>query len=501
VSIPTPDAAVLLDRLWEQLEPLPSERVVLSAAYARGEGGPIELCYASLLLGPTAMATTGWSDWKRRHLAPQIGLLPPGDHASFVHDGGEWLAGRAALTQARARRWLNDALLEGVASAIGPLPAARCALQLPASPVQARYPNRTPASRFVMNTVRPVLGYLFPAPGAPELQLPQWWPAKDPTVVVPFATALGIDLPTDSRGDTEAPAKPGLLLARVSRSAWINSVRYDKDTDEFILGIWLEPKRADLYGLVLEIREYVEDDLAFAARTPLADLRIPTRARGRVSLSLPTLGRGVKRSVNLYDRDGTLLDHLEPFTLIEAIHFTLTADGGQTTFTVGDARARAMIAERLQAFDQVEERYRELLRSGLPRRVVQDRKDAVGYMRQRLANATGELLILDPYFGHDAQDFTILEGVSVPVRILRGPERVSPPASQSNVQIRRFVAQRQPVPFHDRLYIWGQTGLSVGTSPSGFGNRVARIDEVARLESEAWRELFDRWWTSADFTP
>jgi hypothetical protein len=148
-----------------------------------------------------------------------------------------------------------------------------------------------------MNTVRPVLGYLSPAPGAPELQLPQRWPADDPTVVVPFATALGIDLPTDGRGDTETPAKPGLLLARVSRSAWINSVRYDKDTDEFTPGIWLEPKRAGLHGLALEIRELkiVVSSVRFRASPSRGGSPISAISKVASQSSLDTVPDGASR--------------------------------------------------------------------------------------------------------------------------------------------------------------------------------------------------------------
>jgi hypothetical protein len=495
----TSDRESILHRLWERLEPLRSERVVLSAAYRRRDDGSFELRYGSLLLGPAAMAMVGWSDWQRRHLVSEAGLLPQGDPAVFVHDGGTWLAGRAVLTLPGARRWLANVLLDGVASHVGALPAAEARVAMPASPVLARYPNETTASRYVLNTVRSVHGYFFPASGDAGLELPQWWPADDPGVVVPPATPLGIDLPTE--GQTVPSTDPGLFVGRVSRTAWINSVRFAKDKDEFTVGIWLEPKRADLHGLVLEVREYVQGELAFAARIPLADLYIPARARGKLWISLPTLGPELQRSVSLYDRDGTLLDHYERFALVEKIHFTLKVNGGETTFVVGDQRAPTLIEERLRAFDRIEVQYRELLRSGMRRRVVETREAAIRYLRQRLSRIRDELLILDPYFGKDPSDWQILDGVTVPVQILRDPERVAVPASLANVEIRRFVAQRQPVPFHDRLYIWGDTGLSVGASPNGFGNRVFRIDEIGSLESEVWRTLFERWWASQHFRP
>jgi hypothetical protein len=108
--------------------------------------------------------------------------------------------------------------------------------------------------------------------------------------------------------------------------------------------------------------------------------------------------------------------------------------------------------------------------------------------------------ILDPYFGSDPADWELLEGVAVRVRILRDSQRVGIPASLPNVEVSRFTAQGKPVPFHDRLYLWSRSGLSVGTSPNGFGNRVFRIDTVDALESDVWQTLFERWWASGDFT-
>ena len=135
----------------------------------------------------------------------------------------------------------------------------------------------------------------------------------------------------------------------------------------------------------------------------------------------------------------------------------------------------------------------------MPRRVVQARSEAVNYLRERLARARSEIRIMDPYFGSEPSDWDVLARVTKRVRILRDSRQVAAPAALRNVQIRRFVAQGKSVPFHDRIYLWEDTGLSVGTSPNGFGNRVFRIDELPRLESETWRALFDRWWASADF--
>ena len=497
----TSEREALLERLWERLRPLHAERASLTAIYTR-EKGATHLRYASLLVGPAAMAASSWSDWKRRHGASDAGLLPTGGPATFIHDGGSWLAGRANLTLSRARGWLRETVLHGEAPAIDPLPAARASLEMPTSALQARYPNRSTASGYVINTVRPVTGFFFPAADDPPIRLPRWWPTHDRRVVVPPTSALGIDVPTESDDDRiEPPAAPGLLLGRVSRSAWINSVHYDRESELFTVGLRLEPRRIDIYGLAIEVREYVRGELASATRTALADIRLPSRVRGRLWIRLPTLGRGLQRELSLYDRDGALLDHFDRFALVEAIHMSLQVNGASTTFTVGERRPPPAIGERLAAFERVEQQYRELLTHGMHRRVVQTRNDAVGYLQDRLARARSEIRIMDPYFGNDAADWNILARVSQPVRIIRDPQKVPVPSTPHVLQVRRFVAQGRRVPFHDRVYLWDHTGLSVGTSPNGFGRRVFRIDELARAESDAWRALFDRWWASPDFKP
>ena len=417
-----------------------------------------------------------------------------------MKSGENWAAGRSDLTIAGAVRWLRAVLTEGRSDPVGSLPRASASFRMASAPLIVRPGNKSLASRYVLNTVRPAIGYFFPAIGEADLRLPQWWPTNDGTVV-PWFTPLGIDVPTVADAERIGrPATPGLLLGRVARTAWINSVRYDRDRDRFVVGIWVEPRRADFHDLVLDVREYADGELSFSARTPLADIRLPARARGRLWFNLPTLGRGLEREVSLYDRDGTLLDHHERFAMIERIDVGLQANGSVTSFSTGDTRQPAALSERLDAFDLTEVEYRELLKSGMRRRVVETRPSAVAYIRRRLRRAAKGISILDPYFGNDVTDWELLAGVPAPVRILRNSQRVAPPPAITNVEVRRFTARGRPVPFHDRFYLWPEGGLSVGTSPNGFGNRVFRIDEVDRLEREVWQALFDRWWSSGDFT-
>lgn len=49
-------------------------------------------------------------------------------------------------------------------------------------------------------------------------------------------------------------------------------------------------------------------------------------------------------------------------------------------------------------------------------------------------------------------------------------------------------------PWHDRIYLWKGGGLSVGTSPSGLGHRVARLDRLNANEAAGWQTMFNAWW-------
>ncbi len=142
-----------------------------------------------------------------------------------------------------------------------------------------------------------------------------------------------------------------------------------------------------------------------------------------------------------------------------------------------------------------------------------------------LAGAREFLAVLDPYFGHQEIDWTVLKDVTVPVHVLTqhgkwneakaevkgGPQRwqlnqkvkAPPPGTAArapDLQVRtwRGHEEQRSAPWHDRVYLWQGGGLSVGTSPSGLGKRVARVDRLSGAEAAGWQALFDRWWASPD---
>jgi len=301
------------------------------------------------------------------------------------------------------------------------------------------------------------------------------------------------------------PPCQGLLVGRLERRAWFDDVKGDGTFNRYELHIGLEPDRIDIADLEVELEEWANGgELTNSRRLLLGDLDLGSRAGlKRVVVSLPTLGRGLAHEARLYDRDGVLLDRTQRSKLAERIIArgrVVAPDGSSatTTFTAGE-HVTVGVAERLERLDQLERDYRELLERGLETRIIRDRQTALDVIAGHLQAAAREIWILDPYFGRSPDDWTVLQNVTAPVRVLTGRDAKRPPAMMHNVRVRKWIgAQRNPL-FHDRFYLWEGGGLTVGTSPSGFGNRDARIDRLRSVEADGWRALFSQYWNSTDF--
>lgn len=478
--------------LLARLAPLPAERAVLSALLVPVEG-QLAVAQASLLIGPAAMSRLSWSDWVRHESGRDLGLAPAGAAAAFAIKRKNFTLARAGLTVRQARTWIQGSLA-GFAPKVGPVPEAVAALTATRAPALARPGNATPASGFVDRTERPARGFLFPAAVA-VTPVP-----ASLTVDGQFLRSeqlIGIDIPT-TEPRIGNPASPGVFFGRLTRRAWISRVTYNQQDE--LLDIWLRLEQADLYELELEIREYVDDDLADCRRVRLAEIPIPARARRRLSVRARTLGRRVQRTVSLYGRGGELLDELVRFGTVERIGLSIAIDGAPAyTTTIGDKRPAPRVVERLADLQRVEESYEWWFTQGAKRRLIAG-IDAAALLHRRLKRAEGELLIIDAYFGSQATDWDLLSGITVPTRILTGWAAKPPPTPFANVSARKWM--NAPIPFHDRFYFWNSAGLSVGTSPNGLsGDRVFRIDELSLAELKALHDAFAKWWADQRTQP
>ena len=268
----------------------------------------------------------------------------------------------------------------------------------------------------------------------------------------------------------------------------------------------LDEERVSLADLELDLEEYESGDLASARRLRLGDILLPSEPippGHEVTIELPTLGPGLHRQLRLFDRDGLLLDATDRTPTVERVTLTIAADGAPpSTVTVGGVQL-AKLTERLQRADQSDAAYRKMLEDGLTGRVVDDPATGLPALTALLRQAHGHLDIFDPYFGCDTGDWNVLVQVQVLIRVLTGrrvlpvPTGVAPAAP--SVDVRKWRGRTPP--WHDRIYLWSGGGLAVGTSPSGLGARVARLDRITASEADGWQRLFDAWWAGPNVQP
>jgi hypothetical protein len=259
----------------------------------------------------------------------------------------------------------------------------------------------------------------------------------------------------------------------------------------------MERARIDPFELELELQEHVDGELVDSRRIRFADIGLPARVRGRLGLMLPTLGRGLQRTITLYHRDGEVLDRIAGLRLVERMEMSFTVNGStMPTMVIGDKRPPPTVEERLSDLRRVEEQYAWWFSRGTRRRLVSG-PDAARYVKRRIRQARDELLIIDPYFGQEPNDWKLCDETRVPVRILTGRDAKRVPAAyRAHVRARAWT--RGAPPWHDRFYLWGkQSGINVGASANGLaGNRLFRIDELSGAEVGALRLNFERWWRS-----
>ena len=480
------DVVALFDTLGAEED----EVAVLSAVY-QPVGEELVLRHASLLIGPAEMAKGPWAKW-RGDSGPQLrqlfselsklsaeGLIAD----ASAEDGTQFVAGRAAMDIAAARQFVVDACTDGKLSAVGDLPAATTGLVVPNAMLRVFPRLWTPAARLAAMSVRPAQGFLFEvAEPLDPLDAGDNWTFEGVTCFDSAWSLLGLAMSRPAH--RLEPALPqGILVGRLERRAWFNDVRGDGDFNLYELHVGREAGRIDIADLEIELEEWTGVELAASRRLLLGELALGKRAgETRITIALPTLGRGMAHSARLYDRDGALLDRTDRSKLI------------------GDARETPTLADRLQRMQSVENDYRGLLMAGVEERIITNTSKAIDVVTNNLADVPGEIFIMDPFFGKKADDWKVLSGISNPIKVLGGYETKSAPSSLSNADVRRWKHPhyQQAPPYHDRVYLWEGGGLSVGTSPSGLGKRDARVDRFGAIESEVWRTRFSGYWNGPD---
>ncbi len=501
---------------------------VVSVAAHRGPADTWSLIYGSVLLGPSDMGTSSWLDWRLtsgdRLAIPMRTLLAQGgittsSFADFVAVDGDWLIARTPLTGQgsaldQAQHWVQALMSHG--AAIQQSDAAPYFVSAVLKPADALVMSSPwwPAGLqpLVYAARRPVIGYRFPLGerGSPAPVPPESWPTGASVVTQPLLNLLGLRMTSD--GPRTSPA---LAIGRLRRTAWFSGLRVTKHVEA---DITLMPTRVSLGDLEVDLEEYADDGLVQARRLRLADVAFPEGSHEAVNVTLPTLGPGLRRQLRLYDRAGRLLDTCDVSAFLSQIKLTMTAQVGSESTTqhasVGVPPITPTPVTRLAALDTAEAEYTRLLTEGLDRRILDDPTTALAVIQDALQGARRDLLILDPYFGHMPADWAVLLNVPVPVRVLTmhrqfakaasatkpaQPAVLIPIPAQTDIQHLPQLQIRswsQKAPWHDRVYLWADGGMTVGGSPSGLGKRLMRLDRLSPIEANAWRTRFDTWWAS-----
>jgi hypothetical protein len=315
----------------------------------------------------------------------------------------------------------------------------------------------------------------------------------------PVLCLLGILVPSEGVPQT-VPPPFGLFVGRLERRAWLIELTGDGPAFEALnVHIGWDPDRIDLTDLVVDLEQFIDGELVSQLHAPLEDTEMSdgVRRAGACVTSLPTFGRGTASRVSLTTRDGALLDRIGPHPLVEYVQIGLkTNRQEQPPIVIGSGGPPPGLEERAVRQQQVAEQVASLASQGAEARQLVDRVAAEERLRLEIGGAREELLVHDPYFGQDPEDWRLLDDVPVPVRVVTANiGKDTPPTIASHVQAR----YRPKAPMHDRFWIWRGGGLSLGGSPTTFGRSPLWIRRVSTADSDVMRSVFEGLWLSEHF--
>lgn len=470
------------------------------------------LVHGSLLLVPEACARMSWPEWRASQGDRHVTRLDPPLPASTSAAGDTWLVGRASLDVESAEQWFA-ALLQHQASdaasevltlpAVDPLPPLSARLEHPEALLQVLPDIDSPASSLISGLDRPALALLWRAPDSPRFVIPDNVKIHGQWVYSPSREVAGIHVTSEAVRDAIATAR-GLLVGRAERRAWISEAHGSGDFEYYLADLGWDPGRIDLADLEVTHVERLGRETVLSTRIRLEDVDLAAvRHVGKCSIRLPTIGRKVTHEVLLHTVEGELLDRSGPYPLLERIVSTMTVDGHVLAPTVyGITDPPPELQARLERRDRLRTELDALLQNSAQARVIADRETARERLREMLAGARGELLVQDRYFGQDLDDWRLLDDVKVPVRVLTGKLATDHDGEVKSAPIGTSVQARfrPKAPIHDRLYLWDGGGLSLGGSPTTFGQAPVRIARLRAADVQQSRAEFEALWASPLFS-
>ncbi len=478
--------------LFRRLAPEKDESAVLSALIVERESR-FALMQASLLIGPSSMGAGNWTEWQEFHNVRGPRLTEPSSARYLLRAEGARLV-RLPLDLDHAQKWLEELLTTGTALSVDGLPTIDGTLQSANSPIIVAPNGGSLASAHAGRAVRAGDGALYSLSAIPVdlATIPTIWKNDDGAHYASIGGLVtGLYWPNKLEEQS-----PGLLVARLYRRAWIVEPRGTPDPTVHDLHIGLDPSRIDISDLEVQIEESVSGEIVHGRRLRLEEMGVDhTRGHPLITVTLPTLGRGVQRMIRLYERNGELLDVTENAYSLESIRVTVNIIGDLAAEPPGGGINAVPFRERAEALDRVQEQYADWSREGTAKLVFGPQDDLRTTLVSRLGQARGRLLVADRYFA----DWTALDGIPLPKRVLmsQGDPPVNPSA---DLEVRWL--RGSPPTLHGRYYLWDGGGLFVDNSPAGFAHGYTTIQAMNRFTSERLSEIFNTtWWPASKASP
>jgi hypothetical protein len=487
------------------------ELAVLSVCAARqGTDDDWVLAHGTLLVVPEACAAISWPEWTRLQSGQDSPGVNPHLEPSLSAHGENWLLARQVCGVHEAGEWLSDLWgqlpTEGVTRLpeLGCVPELRARLEIPKALARVVPSIDSPCSSLISGLARPVQALMWASPDGPRMLLPGQLELEGRWSFMPSRDFAGMHLTQDWVDPKLATAK-GLLVGRAERRAWLRDSRGEGEFKRYIVELGWDPSRIDIADLEITHIERMNLDTVLASRIRLEDLEITQVAQaGSVAIELPTLGRNVTHELALNTLEGELLDQSGPYPIIERMELALEINGErQPPIISGITDPPPELQARIERRDEVRAELREVIENGAQARILADRSIAIERLTDLLERARGELLVMDRYFGQDTADWRLLDGVTVSVRVLTGKlaSDASGGAIKATLGAKVEARFRPKAPIHDRIYIWEGGGISIGGSPTSFGQAPLRLARLSAGEADLWRAEFETLWQSPFFSP
>jgi hypothetical protein len=495
IKAPTLGEAILA------LAPGDGEAAVLSLLAARDEKGDWLAASGSLLSVPEEAARISWPAWERRqpqtrgpdHLSEDVDLGAMLDEEPFPKlrmmrlpvgreewrglaeeiDGGEITVHGEPVRLARSQ-WSPSGLYsqDGQSDGHRVLRAAR----RPVSGVVASLePPPLPFSDGLWSRG---------GPAKPVLKQTREELAGHPTFANWPTSLLGIGW----TGGTEFQPPPCFVMGKAVCDAWIADAIIAHETDLIHLPIGWDAEQIDPLGCSIIFRCERDGVPLLVSQWRVSDLpaelalddhgrearQIPWKER-TLSIVVPRGPRYTEWGVSLLGPDGALLDELDVARRVERIELSVGIAGAEPPpmrTVAGDPRPQPDEDDIHRALLEARELERETRQRAAQRR-LSTAGELREYLRWRFSAREGELQIIDRYL-LDGKNDGVIEAVieflvsfNRPIRALVSKPRPIAAvllASHPGVSVRRFSRDNS----HDRIWIVGETGVSVGASPNQF---------------------------------